>query len=72
MLAATAGSAILGLWDEAAALVFLYGAAEGTEEYTYARTRHAIRALLDLAPKEAHVLRDGKEITVPAEALKPG
>ncbi|MDO8533579.1 MAG: cation-translocating P-type ATPase [Xanthobacteraceae bacterium] len=72
MIAATAGSAILGLWDEAAALVFLYGAAEGTEEYTYARTRHAIRALLDLAPKEAHVLRDGKEITVPAETLKPG
>jgi len=72
MLAATAGSGILGLWDEAAALVFLYGAAEGTEEYTYARTRHAIRALLDLAPKEARVLRDGQEITVPAESLKPG
>ena len=29
MLAATAGSGVLGLWDEAAALVFLYGAAEG-------------------------------------------
>ncbi len=72
MIAATVGSGLLGLWDEAAALVFLYGAAEGTEEYTYARTRHAIRALLDLAPKEAHVLRDGKEITVPAETLKPG
>ncbi|HJX16617.1 MAG TPA: cation-translocating P-type ATPase [Acidiferrobacterales bacterium] len=72
MIAATAGSGILGLWDEAAALVFLYGAAEGTEEYTYARTRHAIRALLDLAPKEAHVLRDGQEITVPADSLKPG
>jgi Cd2+/Zn2+-exporting ATPase len=72
MLAATVGSGILGLWDEAAALVFLYGAAEGTEEYTYARTRHAIRALLDLAPKEAHVLRDGQEITIPAERLKPG
>jgi Cd2+/Zn2+-exporting ATPase len=72
MIAATVGSAILGLWDEAAALVFLYGAAEGTEEYTYARTRASIRALLDLAPKEAHVLRDGKEITIPAETLKPG
>ena len=72
MIVATAGSGILGLWDEAAALVFLYGAAEGTEEYTYARTRASIRALLDLAPKEARVLRDGKEITVPAETLKPG
>jgi len=72
MIAATAGSGLLGLWDEAAALVFLYGAAEGTEEYTYARTRASIRALLDLAPKEARVLRNGRETTVPAESLKPG
>ena len=72
MLAATIGSALLGLWDEAAALVFLYSAAEGTEEYTYARTRSAIRALLDLAPKEARLLQDGREITVPAASLKIG
>jgi len=52
--------------------VVLYGAAEGAEEYTYARTRASIRALLDLAPKEARVLRDGMEVTVPAEDLKPG
>ena len=72
MIAATAGSGILGLWEEAAALVVLYGAAEGIEEYTFARTRTAIRALLDLAPKEARLLRDGEERTVPAESLQPG
>ncbi len=72
MLGATVGSGILGLWDEAAFLVFLYGSAEGLEEYTYARTRSAIRALLDLAPKEAHVLRNGQEVTIPAEALQVG
>lgn len=72
MLAATAGSALLGLWEEAAALVFLYSAAEGTEEYTYARTRNAIRALLDLAPKEARLLKDGNEVMVPAETLRVG
>ncbi|WP_298218552.1 cation-translocating P-type ATPase [Halothiobacillus sp.] len=72
MLAATVGSALLGLWDEAAALVFLYSAAEGTEEYTYARTRSAIRALLDLAPKEARLLKDGQEVTVPAASLQAG
>lgn len=72
MLAATVGSGILGLWDEAAFLVFLYGSAEGLEEYTYARTRSAIRALLDLAPKEAHVLRTGQEVTIPAEELQVG
>ena len=53
MMAATVGSAILGMWDEAAFLVFLYGAAAGLEEYTYAKTRHSIRKLLGLAPKEA-------------------
>jgi heavy metal-(Cd/Co/Hg/Pb/Zn)-translocating P-type ATPase len=72
MMAATVGSAILGMWDEAAFLVFLYGAAEGLEEYTYARTRTSIRKLLDLAPKEARILKDGKELTIPAEKLKVG
>lgn len=72
MLAATVGSGILGLWDEAAALVVLYGAAEGIEELTYSRTRRAIRALLDLAPKEARVLRDGREVAVAAAGLRPG
>lgn len=72
MMAATVGAATLGLWDEAAALVVLYGAAEGLEEYTYARTRSSIRSLLDLAPKEARVLEGGTERAIPAEQLKPG
>ena len=72
MLAAALGSIVLGLWDEAAFLVFLYGAAEGLEEYTYFRTRSAIRALLGLAPKEARVLRDGREELLAAESLRPG
>lgn len=72
MMAATVGAATLGLWDEAAALVVLYGAAEGLEEYTYARTRSSIRSLLDLAPKEARVLEGGAERTISAEQLRPG
>jgi len=72
MIGATIGSAVLGMWDEAAFLVFLYGTAEGLEEYAYAKTRHSIRELLDLAPKEARVMKDGKEIAVPAESLAIG
>jgi len=72
MLAATAGAGMLGLWDEAAALVVLFGIAEGIEEYTFARTRNAIRGLLELAPKEARVIRNGAESMVPAESLVPG
>ena len=72
MAAATVGACVLGAWEEAAFLVFLYGSAEAVEEYTSARTRSAISALLDLAPKEARVLRDGVEVTMAATALVPG
>lgn len=72
MIGATTGAVLLGMWDEAAALVVLYGAAEGLEEFTYARTRASIRSLLDLAPKEARLLEGGVEKTVPAEQLKVG
>ena len=72
MAAATIGAAILGAWEEAAFLVFLYASAEGVESYTFDRTRSAIRALLDLAPKEAVLLRNGQEVVVPARELMPG
>ncbi len=72
MMAATVGSAFLGMWDEAALLVVLYGLAEGLEEYTYAKTRASIRGLLDLAPKEARVLRNGSERLIAAQELKIG
>jgi len=70
MIAATIGSIILDMWAEAAFLVFLYGAAEGLEEYTYTKTCMSIRKLLNLAPAEACILRDGVEETVRAETLK--
>ena len=72
MIAATIGSAILGMWDEAALLVFLYGMAEGLEEYTYAKTKHSIKKLLNLAPKQARILRHDKELILPAEELAVG
>ncbi|MFX9532628.1 cadmium-transporting ATPase, partial [Acinetobacter baumannii] len=72
MAFATLGAVLLGQWFEAAFLVFLYGLAEGVEEYTFARTRSAIKALLDLVPKEARLLENGRERMVPASSLKPG
>jgi Cd2+/Zn2+-exporting ATPase len=72
MLAATAGAAALGLWEEAAFLVVLYGAAEGVEEYAFARTRSSIRALLDLAPETARVVTDDGTEAVRARDLAVG
>jgi len=68
--AVTAG--FLGQWAEAAMLVFLYSISEAAEGYTEERTRNAIRALMDLAPKTALVLRGNKEIVIPAEELLVG
>ncbi len=72
MMAATGGSIALGMWDEAAALVFLYAAAEGLEHYTYVRTRRSIRNLLELVPPDATVIEDGERRVVHAEELREG
>lgn len=72
MIAATGGSIALRMWDEAAVLVVLYGAAEGLEHYTYVRTRRSIRNLLDLAPKTARLVTEEGEQTVAATALQEG
>ncbi|MFO0646441.1 MAG: heavy metal translocating P-type ATPase [Polyangiales bacterium] len=72
MTVAAIASGLLGEWSEAATLVFLYAISEASEGYTAERTRHAIRALMDLAPKTALLRRGDREERVPVEALKPG
>ncbi len=72
MAAAAVGAAALGLWDEAAALFFLYGLAESVEHLTYDRAKRAIERLLDLVPAEATVLRDGGEVVVRASLIERG
>jgi heavy metal translocating P-type ATPase len=72
MTVAAIASGLLGEWPEAAMLVFLYAISEASEGYTAERTRNAIRALMDLAPKTALLRRGDKEERVPVEALKPG
>jgi len=69
--AVTAGA--LGLWEEAAMLAFLYSISEALEEFTEDRTRGAIRALMDLAPKRVKRLDDAGQATdIAIEDLKSG
>ena len=42
------------------------------EDYMKRRTSLAVRKLLDLRPKTAHVVRDGKEVEIPAEEIMVG
>jgi Cd2+/Zn2+-exporting ATPase len=66
------GALALGESFEAAALAFLFGVAEWLEEKAAARARRSIRDLLDRTPKRVTVLREGREIELPVEAVSPG
>ncbi|MGA5215109.1 heavy metal translocating P-type ATPase [Streptomyces cinereoruber] len=72
MTIAAIGAVILGEVGEAAMLAFLFSISEGLEEYSLARTRRGLRALLNLVPDEATVLRDGVEQTVAPAELRIG
>ncbi|WCO67981.1 cation-translocating P-type ATPase [Iamia majanohamensis] len=72
MTVGTVAAAGLGEWGEAATLAFLYSISEALEEFTEDRTRNAIRALMDLAPKHVTRVRDGVEEEVAVADLAVG
>jgi Cd2+/Zn2+-exporting ATPase len=71
------GTAILaatgiGYFVEAATLAVLFSVAELLEAYAMDRARDSLRELVELSPDEATVLRDGEEVTVPADDVAVG
>lgn len=70
MVTGAAGAVALGLWEEASTLVFIYLLGDILEVYTVSKSRGAIRMLMELAPKEALVRRDGQEVVLPVEEVK--
>lgn len=69
---AVAGALIIGEYWEAAAVTFLFMFGAYLEGKTLEKTRSAIKALLDLAPNTAKVIREGTEIEIPAEEVMKG
>lgn len=59
-------------FESSAMIVTLITVGKMLEAMSKGRTTDAIKSLMDLAPKEAHVLRDGTEITVAAEEVEEG
>ena len=80
MMIAAAGAVALGQWSEAAAVVLLFAIAQTLEVRTLERARHAIRALMNLAPASALVRDDAapampgliKERNVAIDLVRPG
>ncbi len=72
MSLAAAGAWVIGEQTEAAATLFLFAIAELLESHSMDRARNAIKALMDLSPAEATVVRQGREIRVPAIEVAAG
>ncbi len=69
---AATGALVIGEHWEAAAVTFLFMVGAWLEARSMRHTRGALRELLEAAPAQATVLRDGNPIEVPAQAVRPG
>ncbi len=69
---AVTGALFIGEYWEAAAVTFLFMLGDYLESRTIEKTRSSIRALLDLAPDTARVIREGQEIEVDPEDVLEG
>ena len=72
MVTAAIGAATIGGWAEGGVLLFLFSLGNALEHYALGRTHRAVRALMELSPDEATVLRDEEEVQVPVEQLAVG
>ena len=72
MTVAVIGAAIIGEWAEASIVVILFAISEALERFSMDKARHSIRSLMDIAPKEALVRRNGQEIKIHVEDIVVG
>jgi Cd2+/Zn2+-exporting ATPase len=72
MTIAVLGAVTLGEWSEAATVIFLFAAAQYLESRSMDRARHAVRALMDLTPPDALVVRGGHERRVLVDDVAVG
>jgi Cd2+/Zn2+-exporting ATPase len=72
MIIAAVGAALIGEPREGAILMFLFSLSNTLETYAMGRTHASVRALLDMAPKEADLYRAGQIMRVPVEDLRVG
>ncbi len=72
MTIAIIGAAIIGEWSEGAVVVILFAISEVLEGYSMDKARASIRSLMELAPSEALVIRNGQEILLKAEDIEVG
>lgn len=72
MTVAVAGAAAIGELQEAAVVVFLFSLGNALQGYTLEKTRRSIRSLMELAPDQALVRREGRDMVLPVRQIRVG
>ncbi|WP_138860300.1 heavy metal translocating P-type ATPase [Exiguobacterium mexicanum] len=72
MTVAVIGGAIIGEWGEVAIVVILFAISEALERFSMDKARQSIRSLMDIAPKEALVRRNGQEMMIHVDDIAIG
>ncbi len=69
---AVVGALFIGEYVESAAVTFLFLFGAFLEVRTLEKTRSSLRSLIDMAPLEATVLRDGETMTISVDEVEEG
>ena len=72
MTVAVIGGGIIGEWAEVAIVVILFAISEALERFSMDKARQSIRSLMDIAPKEALVRRNGQEMMIHVDDIAVG
>ncbi|MBW3624810.1 MAG: cadmium-translocating P-type ATPase [Armatimonadetes bacterium] len=72
MLVAALGAALIGEWIEGAMVIFLFSLGNSLESMTVEKTRASIRGLMEMAPQTATLIKDGGDVEIPVEQIRPG
>ena len=72
VIIAVTGALYIREYTEAAVVTFLFLFGAYLEARTLEKTRSSLKSLMDLAPQEAVVIRDGERATIPADEVEEG
>ena len=72
MTVATFGAFFLGEYTEAVAVILFYQVGEAFQSYAVNRSRKSIKALMDIRPDYARIVRDGAEYEVDPSEVSVG